>query len=188
MRARIVATALFLLAALPAAAEPEKWLHLRVQEENGRQTRVEVNLPYSVFAVVVPLLPDLEPDECDIWIHGDRLTAAELRELVRAVEKSPDLKPSSIEHEDGALTAFRRGETLVIQTTERYFSDERSEVQLPLRVVQALVQRGGDLFDLRAAALELVRIGEGELLFAADDDSIVRVWVDRVPAGARRRR
>lgn len=185
---RFLVGLLLLSAAFPAAADSERWLHLRVLEENGRRTRVEINLPHSVLVAAAPLIPDLDPEEACIRFNDADLTAADLRELVRAAVAAPELKSSSISHEDGTVSAFRKGDVLVIQTESKYFAEERSEVHLPLRVAAALVRRDDDMLDLRAAALELIRIGEGQLLFAADDDSMVKVWVDRVPAGVRRKR
>ena len=70
-----------------------------------------------------------------------------------------------------------------VTVTVRASEDEDGadvNVQIPSRVVDALLSGEGEELNFRAAIEALAAEGEGELVTVNDDDDRVRVWVDHI--------
>lgn len=177
--ARTLSTSLAIVAAtaLVPASAADRWLHLRVLEDDG--ARVAINLP---LALVEQVLPAIEVDA----FEGGRLPildeirdegGIDLRALLEAVRDADDgeyvtvadgAESVRVAKQGGYFTAFVDGE-----------DGERVEVRLPIGVVDALLSAGEGELDLLAALhalgdhppFDLVRVDDG-------DGSTVRVWID----------
>jgi hypothetical protein len=185
---------LAITATLAGAATTERWLHIRVEEDNGRGERVKVNLPLSLLGKVAGAI-DLE--EIDghsfrggrIHIDDADIDHVDLRAMWNAVKEADDMEFVSIESTDEDVSVAKdRGYLLVRVRSGRDDDDEESDndrrrgdrvdIKVPLAVVDALLSAGEKELDLQAALMALAESGEGELVVVEDGSSSVRIWID----------
>lgn len=175
----LAALALTLLVAGSAlAADSPLWLHVRV-EEAGSDAKVVVNLPFSLIDKALPMI-DIGDHIRDDTIHlnGHRLSYEEMRELWLEVRQGPDMAFVTVEERDESVRIWKEGGYFHVRVRDR--GDERVDIRMPLRVMDALMSAERD-FDVSAAVAALADHGEGELVSVHEDDESVRVWVDRNP-------
>ena len=174
MRARLISLSILLAAATSLGAS-DLWIHIRVVEGDHRPTSVEVNLPLRLVERLAPMLEDYQHRDAEIHLGHEELNVEELRSIWARVKGGETV----IENDTIlVLRADSRGDQLVV--TERDGGDG-VEVTLPADVVEALLSGPGDHLDLEAAVRTLTRHGEGELVSATDDGTIVRIWLDSNP-------
>lgn len=165
----------------PARAEPgaERWLHVRVIEENGGGSTVEVNLPIELVHTAVPLFQDASTRaRLDFAEHG--FDGRDLKQLLRELAVSPDGEYVTI-HDDGdEVRVVRQGRLLLVHVQERDDRGARVEARLPMRVVEALASGEDDALNIAAALEALAEERDGELVTIVDDDGAtqVRMWID----------
>ena len=175
----IAAVLTALLFATPLAAA-EKWLHVRVVEDDER---VSVNIPLGVVARILPLINNDEMRHGMLDLDIDELEGMDLRELAAALKDAPDAEFVTVEGKDETVRVMKEDGHLVVLAEDRGSrSHEKVRVKMPLKVVDALVGDGNEL-DL-VAALDALGEYEGEpLVDVESDDSTVRVWIDSSEAG-----
>jgi len=113
------------------------------------------------------------------------MSAADLREIWRAVKNGPDATYVTVDEKDGKVRVAKSGSYLLIRsdgTASRHSArgDQASQVdvRIPVAVVEALLSAGGDQLDVGAAIQALARQGNGELVTVNGDDDTVRIWID----------
>jgi hypothetical protein len=184
-------------ATVAGAATTDRWLHIRVEENDGRGERVKVNLPLSLLGKVAGAIDFEEIDGHSfrggrIHIDDADIDHVDLRAMWNAVKEADDMEFVTIEsrHED-VRVAKDGGYLLVRVRSGRYDDDddaerdddrrrrgERVDIKVPLAVVDALLSAGERELDLQAALMALAESGEGELVVVEDGDSSVRIWID----------
>jgi hypothetical protein len=156
------------------------WLHVRV-EEQGKNTRVRVNLPLTVVEAALKAAPETVSAHGKIHIggrHGRHLTVSELREAWTQLKNAGDTDLVTVEEDDGDLvTVARRGDMVQVRVNERRDGDQ-VRVDVPTAVVDALLSAPGDELNVRAAMAELRKMRGGEIVSVKDKDSTVRIWID----------
>lgn len=167
------------LAVCPAsAAGPDLWLHVRVEEPDN-DTKVMVNLPFSLVGKALPMVDVGDHlHEDSIHVNGRHLSYEELRDIWLEMRDGPDMDFVTIEEHDESVRIWKESGYLMVRVRDR--KDERVDVRMPLEVVDALLGRKGEL-DFPAALEVLAARGEGELVSVQGDDESVRIWVDRSP-------
>lgn len=176
--------ALLLIGAAAAEAKTDLWLHIKVHD-GDEGSRVNITLPLSVVEAATPLIPEEARTAGQLRVGDRDLSVQDLRRIWREVQRQPDATYVNVEEPDGKVRVARSGGYLLIQAVDRrtaigngHHSSERVEVRIPVAVVDALLQGGGDRFDLAAAIAALARTGEGELVTVNGDHQTVRMWVD----------
>ncbi|MEM7481044.1 MAG: hypothetical protein AAF481_07695 [Acidobacteriota bacterium] len=168
---------LLLLTCVGSAAASDLWLHVHVDEgEDGAQVRV--NLPLSVAEKALAMIPEQELENGRIQIDDTDFSIAELRELWRSVTDLDDVVFVDIDDKDQRLQVRKEDGYLRVATVESR-NGEHIDARLPLEVVEALLSGEGNEIDLMGALRALADRGEGELVTVTDNDTHVRVWVDR---------
>jgi len=162
-----------------SAVATDLWLHVRVEENDG--TKVKVNVPITMVEKAIAMVPQehlrhgrIHLDDC-----CDDLTPAELRELWQEIKDSPDMTFVTVEEDDESVRVWKEAGYLKVQVREQG-DKEKVDVQVPLRVVDALLSGEEDELNIEAAIQALVEEGEGELVTVTGDDERVRVWVDNI--------
>ena len=159
------------------------WLHVRV-EEQGKNTRVRVNLPLTVVEAALKAAPETVAAEGKIHIggrHGRHLSVAELRDAWAQLKNGGDSELVSVEGEDGDLvTVARRGDMVQVRVNDPGDGDQ-VRVDVPTAVVDALLSAPGEELNVRAAMSELRKM-KGEIVSVKDKDSTVHVWIDEESA------
>ena len=180
MKKAIIAVATVALivtgAAALSAADNDLWLHVKVEEDDD--TKVTVNLPMSVVGKALPMLPEEHFAAKQMHIDHMDMSIAEMRELWREVQNTPDVTFVTVEEDDEKVRVWKEAGYLMVSVVEH--DGENVEVRVPARVVDALLSGDGNELDLVAALEALVDEGEGQLVTVTGDDENVRVWVDRI--------
>jgi hypothetical protein len=137
---------------------------------------------------VVALLPEADLAESRIVLGDEEVTVAELRRRWRRLERHP--RGIVETGADGARTVYRRrGDLLLIETTDPRPGGGRTAVRLSAAIVDALLSGHGDRLDLAAAVGAQGTARDGQVVVVGDEGR-VEVWVDGVadPAGHTGRR
>ena len=175
--------ALALVLTIPAAADSDLWLHVRVDGRNGES--VNVNLPLSLVEAALPMIPEEHFREGRLMIDGRHwgsdhdLSVADLRNIWNELKSSPDMTFVTVEDHHERVKVAKSGAYLLVDIDDD--GRESAQVRMPMVVVDALLSGDGETLDIRAAIEALAAHGEGELVTVSEDDEQVRVWVDRSP-------
>lgn len=177
MRTRLIFFSILLAAATSLGAS-DLWIHVRVTEEAHRPTMVEVNLPFRLVERLAPMLDDYQRHEAELHVGHQEMTADDLRRVWSRLQNGETVvEPDAIL----SLETGERGPQLVVR--ERHHR-AGAVVALPADVVEALLSGSRDEFNLEAAVRVLATYGEGEIVSARDDGTVVRIWLDRNPEPA----
>lgn len=185
----VMVAMLAITATLAGAATTDRWLHIRVEENDGRGERVKVNLPLSMLSKVAGAI---DVDEMDghsfrdgrIRFNDSDIDHVDLRAMWAAVKDADDMEFVNIESTDENVSVAKdNGYLLVRVRPGRDEEDdrrrgERVNIKVPLTVVDALLSAGEKELDLQAALMALAESGEGELVVVEDGSSSVRIWID----------
>ncbi len=174
-----------LVAPVPVSAEadPGLWLHIRVDE--GDDAKVVVNLPFKLIDKALPMIDaGGHIGDRSIHFHDHGFTYEEMRDLWVELRDGPDMEFVTIEERDETVRVWKENGHVYVRVRDRRdWKDERVDIRVPIRVVDALLG-GDDEFDLQAAVAALAEQGEGELVSVQEDDESVRIWVDSNPESA----
>ena len=157
------------------------WIHVRVQEHG--EDKVEINLPLRLVDVAIEA-NDTEQLAADFHLgekHG--VSVEQLRRTWKELRDAGDVEFVNVRDGDERVRVYRRGDRVHVDVDED--GKEKVRIELPAPVVDALLSGQGERFDLSAAARELARGQSGEIVRIDDEESQVRVWVDRRKRGAR---
>jgi len=184
---RAVLTAIFFLAMLliaSAASGADLWIHVTVDEtSHARPEHVTVNIPFSVVERVAPLVPPRVLREAKIEMGRTDWDGDEFHAIVDEVRRGRDGDIVRVRDDETTVHARKEGDLFILEVSEET-RDEHTVVQIPLGVIDALAN--GETLDLEAMINALARRGEGEILIARENDSQVRIWIDRNPEGRTR--
>jgi len=179
MKTRTIAWAVAVLVGSGiAVADSDLWLHVKVDEAEG--AKVVVNLPISLVEKALPMIPQGDWHNGRIRIDGEHeWTLQDLRGLWQEVASVDDMTFVTVQDGDENVRVWKEDGYLKVRAIE---GDDATDVnvQIPARVVDALLSGEGDEFNFRAAIEALAAEGAGELVTVNDDSDQVRVWVDNV--------
>mgnify|MGYP006290558205 CR=1 FL=1 len=164
-----------------AGAADDSWVHVRVDEADGAE--VAVNLPISLVDVALEASDHEAFDADDLRIDPDGdITVDELRRMWKELRDAGEGEFVNVRDGDERVRVYRRGDRVHVEVDED--GVEKVRVRMPAAVVDALLGAEGDRLDLPAAARELAKIGDREVVRIDDDGTRVRIWVDRSGAGS----
>lgn len=166
------------LSAGAASADTQRWLHIKVHEQNGDHACVSVNLPVTMIEKVAPLVESKSMHGHRLRIDDADFDGADLREIWRAMKEAGDGHYVTVDSDRDNVRVKKEGGFMFIQATDHGRRDERVDVKIPLTVVDALFSGEGDDLDVGAAMRALASAGEGEFVTATSEDATVRIWVD----------
>jgi len=164
------------------AQQESPWLHIRVTEAGSDGAKVNVNLPLSLVNVFADIADkelanglsghgkfDIDFDDHDIDIEDIRRAWGELR-------NAGDADFVEVQEEDEYVKISRSGNQIIIQFDED--GDKKGRVEVPVSVVDALLDGDGQKLNLRAAIDELVASTSGQIVLVEDGDTTVRIWIE----------
>lgn len=193
---RRIATALLALAifAAPVVAS-DQWLHIRVEEGEHGEEKVNVNIPLGVIEAMLPMisvdeldrgkisLGDVDLDEIDI--DDFDMDGINLRELVLAFADGPDADFVRIKERDESVRVAKEGDYLIVLVEEEgRYRPETVNIRLPFPVLEAMVQADDETIDLIAGMRALREFEGEELVRIESDDELVRIWIDSSQSGS----
>ena len=156
--------------------QPDRWLHVRVDNQEAKGELVRINLPLS-FAEKV--LPTIKHKLRNGKITVDQANGVDLRALLEAVRTTKDGEFITVQGTTGDVRVAKQGGYLLVHAREnKDGSKKRVEVRVPLTVVDALLSAGNNELDLVAGLRALGSQGDTELVTVKDEKSTVRIWLD----------
>jgi hypothetical protein len=165
------------VAASVPAAEPTAWVHVRVDEAGDDEGRVSVNLPLSVVSAALKLAPEKIVKDGHVRIpHGHHdLDIADLRALWVGLLEAGDAEFVTVEQKDETVRIARSGDNVHVFVDGK--DGEKVKVEVPVRLVDALLGTEGDELNV-AAAIEHLSGMRGDIVTVSSDDAQVRIWID----------
>lgn len=162
-----------------AADSDNLWIHIRVLD--AKDGRVSINLPISVVERMGNVLPTDASDKGNgrLRFNDEDITVSDLREIWADLRKHPDATFITIDEADSKVRVAKIAGNLVVRAHEKGAGrDEKVEMKIPGKVVDALLSAPGEQFNLGAAMKALAREGEGEIVTVTGDGETVRIWID----------
>ncbi len=176
---------------VPAAAADDRWIHVSVDGTAEEPERVRVNLPLTLLTALEPVLRSHCGDHDSIFrVDGRELRRRDLVAILKAVKESKDGEFVTIEDASDTVRVSKRKNVIFVRVTEDADARESKggakeaaasnvvDLQLPIRVVEALVAGTGDELDFGAALRALAASDAGELVSVHDDGERIRIWID----------
>lgn len=170
------AAAAVLLAGSVHAQNP--WVHVRMTD-NGDEQAVAVNLPLSVVEAVLKAAPEhlVQDGRLQIPDNDTGLSLVDLRTVWTELSAAGDADFVTMEHDNQTVRVSRRGDQIQVRVT----GDDDGKavtVDVPIRVVDALMSGSGEELNIEAAIEELRKIRGDVVNIRSDEDENVRVWID----------
>ena len=181
-RGSLIAAVTLLVVALtgPAAAQSDRWFHLKVDDSSGDGAEVTVNLPLNLIEMAFEMIPeDLSQevnDELRVELNEHGFDVLQLRRLWEEVRRGEDATFLTVRENDTEVRVSKQGDLFVAETIGD--GDERVDIRFPLQVVDALFSGDEDILDFGAAIRALADYGEGDMVTVRDGETSVRIWVD----------
>src|SRR6266852_2531273 len=158
------------------AAQTERWLHVRVDNQVAKGEMVRVNLPLSLAEKVLPTINKDRLHNGRITIHEADMNGVNLRALLDAVRTTRDGEFVTVQGTSGDVRVVKQAGYLLVHVRgNKDATNKRVEIRMPLTVVDALLSSSGNELDLVAA---LGAQGDTELVSVKDEKSTVRIWLD----------
>jgi hypothetical protein len=182
-----VAAALVIAPAAAAHAENGNaipWIHVRV-EEPAKESRVSVNLPLSVVEVALEAAPEIIESHGNLHLGDDAHVKVEtMRKVWKELAAVGDAELVTVESDKENVSVRRRGDLVQIFVDSKGEEGEGGEevrVEVPVRLVDAILSGQGDEINLKAAIAELQN-QRGNIVTVREKDTSVRIWIDETNA------
>jgi hypothetical protein len=145
--------------------------------EGGTEAaEVRVNLPLSLAEVALEMAAR-EGDLDDHFRFNDHdITVEDLRRMWKEVREAGDAEFVTVKEDEETVRVYRQGDLLHVDITEK--EGATVKVDLPVRVVDALLGGRGDELDVAAMIQEIQSMPRGDLVNIRDGDDTVRVWIE----------
>lgn len=170
--------ALLIGAAVPASASGDRWLHVKVDEEQG--AKVNVNLPLSLIETAFKMIPEDVTADIDrdvrVELNDAGFNVEDLRTLWLELRDGGDATFLTVEDEDVNIAVRKVGDYFVAES----FGDSETmiDVRFPAKVVDALFSAGPERLDFAAAVRALADHSSGDMVTVRDGATSVRIWID----------
>jgi len=163
-----------------SSTKQDRWLHVRVDNENSKQETVRVNVPLELAERVLPTLNRERLHSGRVRVDEFDCHGVDLRALLDAVRVSKDGEFVTVESNDADVRVAKQNSYFLVHVLDKNHSGKKSriEVKVPMKVVDALLSAGKDELDLVAGLRALSAQGDTELVSVKDEENTVRVWLD----------
>jgi hypothetical protein len=180
------------LVPLPSLAQTssktDQWIHVRVESKEESGETVRVNVPIEMAAKVLPAIHHDQLQGGKVRIGKGNLNDVDIRAVLDAVRTAKDGEYVTVQGNDENVRVSKSAGYLYIHVQEKNHGDKlakrgatnenKVEVKVPMKVVDALFSAGKDELDVVAALHALSASGDTELVSVKDDQNTVRVWID----------
>ncbi len=178
MRRAWLGVIVLLFAATAAmAATPERWIHVRVESGNDGGS-VRVNVPLSFAEKILPTIDHGNLHHGRIRISGRDMDSADIRAILEAVKTAPEGDFVTVQSHDSDVRVAKAKGNLLVHVRDHANREGRVEIQIPMKVVEALLSSDTDELNLVAAIHALQEAGEDMIIVVKDGTDHVRVWID----------
>lgn len=157
------------------------WIHVRVDGEDGETAEINLPLAMADAAFQMGEMEGLDADDLRFGDDAD-VSAEQLRRVWRELRDVEDAELVNVRDGDEHVRIYKRDDRVHVQVDED--GREKVRIEVPSSIVDALLGSEGDRLDLAAAARELARLGDSEVVRIDDDEgNRIRVWVDQTSGG-----
>jgi hypothetical protein len=172
-------TGVLIAAVAPAlAGGGEQYLHLEVQD-GAKGESVNVNVPLSMAEKIIPAINNERLHNGCVTVRQANMNGIDVRTILDAVRTAPDNEFVTVRDKDQSVRVAKRNGNIIVYVRNRENKDQRVDVMVPMRVVNALFSAAkGDQLDVVAALRALGNSGNAFLVTVQDASQNVRVWVD----------
>jgi hypothetical protein len=172
-------TGVLIAAVAPAlAGGGEQYLHLEVQD-GAKGESVNVNVPLSMAEKIIPAINNERLHNGCVTVRQANMNGIDVRTILDAVRTAPDNEFVTVRDKDQTVRVAKRNGNIIVYVRNRENKDQRVDVMVPMRVVNALFSAAkGDQLDVVAALRALGNSGNAFLVTVQDASQNVRVWVD----------
>jgi hypothetical protein len=168
--------------AATSASAGDRWIHLRVDDADGGNGRVDIQVPVGMVQSLLPVLKGVNGGG-SIRVDSRSLDIAELREYWTAVRNANDGEYVTVRDQDSNVRIAKRAGHLLLNVDDEG-GKSRVRMKVPVPMIDAVLT-GRDTLDLNALGIALANAPDGELLSVDDEGSHVRIWIDGAAAPAR---
>jgi len=180
------------LVPLPSLAQTssktDQWIHVRVESKEESGETVRVNVPIEMAAKVLPAIHHDQLQGGKVRIGKGNLNDVDIRAVLDAVRTAKDGEYVTVQGNDENVRVSKSAGYLYIHVQEKNHGEKlakrgaanenKVEVKVPMKVVDALFSAGKDELDVVAALHALSASGDTELVSVKDEQNTVRVWID----------
>jgi len=161
------------------AEKGERWLHVRVISTDGGGETVRINVPLELAEKVLPAVNHDRLHNGKLRIDSSDVNDVDLRAVMDAVRTAKPGEYVTVQCDANDVRVAKEGNHLIIHALDKGGSKKSQvEVQVPMKVIDALLSAGKDELDLVAALHALGAQGDTELVSVKDSENTVKVWLD----------
>jgi exosome complex RNA-binding protein Rrp4 len=107
------------------------------------------------------------------------MNGVNVRALLDAVRAAPDNEFVTVKENDSDVRVAKANGNIIVRVTDKRNKDQKVDVTVPFKVVEALFSSAkNDELDIEAALRALSDAGDVLLVTVQDSSQRVRVWVD----------
>jgi hypothetical protein len=174
----LLAAGIMALAGYAAAAPAEKYLHVNVADPSKGES-VNVNVPLSMAEKILPAIHNHDLHDGKVSIHEAEMNGVDVRALLDAVRTAPDNEFVTVKDKDSDVRVAKANGNIIVHVIDKKNKEQKVDVTVPLKVVDALfATEKKDELDIAAALRALSDAGDILLVTVQDSSQKVRVWVD----------
>jgi len=174
----LLAAGMMILAARVTAAPAEKYLHVNVVD-SAKGENVNVNVPLSMAEKILPAIHDRDLHDGKVSIRHTDMKGVDIRAVLDAVRTAPDNEFVTVKDKDSDVRVVKANGNLVVHAIDKKNREQKVDVTVPLKVVDALcANAANDELDIAAAVRALRDAGDVLLVTVHDSTQSVRIWVD----------
>ena len=161
------------------AEKGERWLHVRVISTDGGGETVRINVPLELAEKVLPAVNHDRLHHGKLRIDSSDVNDVDLHAVMDAVRTAKPGEYVTVQCDANDVRVAKEGNHLIIHALDKGGSKKSQvEVQVPMKVIDALLSAGKDELDLVAALHALGAQGDTELVSVKDSENTVKVWLD----------
>lgn len=161
------------------AVQPSPWVHVRFTDTDDDDENMALNLPLAVVELALRVVPAqiLEHGRAELNDLPEGLRLSDVRALWQQLAAAGDAELVSMQHDDQTIRVARRGDQIQVRMTNDD-GEQTMSVDVPARVVDALLSGDGERLNIDAAIDELRTIRGDLVVLNGEDEHQIHVWID----------
>ena len=173
-----MAVAMASAAASAMAATAERYLHVRV-EDSANGESVNVNVPLSMAEKILPAVNHGNLHQGKVTVSQSQSNGIDVRAILDAIRTAPDNEFVTVKEKDQDVRVAKSNGNIVVQVRGSGKENQKVDITVPMKVVDALFSTAKqDELDVAAALRALSDAGDALLITVQDATQHVRIWVD----------
>jgi hypothetical protein len=174
----LLATGALSSAMVTMAGTGERYLHVKVDDAKNGES-VNVNVPLSMAEKILPAVNKGNLHAGKVTVGEAQMEGIDLHAILDAIRTAPDNEFVTVKEKDQDVRVAKSNGNLIIHVKGNKDGDQKVDVTVPMKVVDALFSTTQkDELDIAAALRALSDAGDILIVTVQDASQHVRVWVD----------